>query len=90
MVLPLQRAQVLSLVGAQKPCSKTKTSPANSDNLSTKIEGKENTFIIEYTLNQKAMHIIGNPLRDCKDRRNLTLLYSQAYSVHCTHALKLN
>lgn len=45
-----------------------KQSLANSENLSIKIEEKENSFILEQALNQKVMCVTGDPQRDCKDK----------------------
>lgn len=36
------------------------------------------------------MCITGNPMKDCKDRKNLTLLYSQADLTHYMHVLKVH
>ena len=45
-----------------------KKPPANPEDFSTMVVEKDNSFIIEQTLNQNVMHITGDLLSDCEDR----------------------
>lgn len=60
--------------------------------LITKVEEKENNFIIVQTLNQNVMQITVNPLRNCKDRKTERnyIFYTQAVTTHYIDAVKIN
>lgn len=83
---------------------KRRTKPSNPKILSTKgtwghgdtgklrpkVVVKENTFVIGWTLSQKGMHTMGNPLRKLQRQKGITPLYSQVDGTQHIHVYKVN
>ena len=61
---------------------------SNSENLSTKPEEKETVLILNK--HQTRKYVVDNPLKDHKNRKKSSSLYSQADTPHYIHVFKIN
>lgn len=61
----------------------------NPENFFTRQE-KENSFLLNKSLNKYMIYIIENLLKIAKAERNLTFLCSQIDAAFLIHALKIN
>lgn len=63
----------------------------NSESLSTKPEEKETLLTVNKHQTRKyVVDIWGNPLKDHKNRKKSSPLYSQANTPHYIHVFKIN
>ena len=68
---------------------KTISAP-NSENLSTKVEERENSFIVEYALIRNVSSIIDNGLREGRGRKKSHPFTQPSRYHHSVHVLSVN